>query len=87
MSKTSVFETDIVLGEKYRDTATGFVGTAIAVYFYEHACERISLKGMNSQGEVLEYIFDAPELENAETKIRPVVAKAGGPHDRKPVAR
>lgn len=87
MSKPSVFETDIVLGERYRDIATGFVGTATAVYFFEHACERVQIKGMNTQGEVLDYVFDAPDLEHAETQRRPVVAKTGGPHDRRPVAR
>jgi len=87
VSKLSVFKTDIVLGDRYRDTATGFVGTATSVYFYEHACERVCLKGMNGQGEVVEYVFDSPEVEHAETKVVPVVAKTGGPHDRKPVAR
>jgi hypothetical protein len=87
VSKSSVFETDISLGERYRDTATGFVGTATAVYFYLHACERVCLKGMNGQGEVVEYVFDAPEIEHAETNTRPVVTKTGGPHDRKPVSR
>jgi hypothetical protein len=86
-TKNSLFETDIVLGERYRDTATGFVGTAVSIHFYEHACERVSLKGMNGQGEVLDYAFDAPELEHAETKIAPVVSKTGGPHDRKLVTR
>lgn len=87
MSKSSVFKTDVVLGDRYRDTATGFEGTATSVYFFEHACERVQLKGINTQGEVVEYVFDAPELEHAETRLQPVVTKSGGPHGRKPVAR
>ncbi|MCV7255272.1 hypothetical protein H7J86_24215 [Mycobacterium hackensackense] len=87
MPKGTTFRTDIVLGEKYRDTATGFEGTATAVYFYEHACERVNLKGLNTQGEVLDYVFDAPELVHAVTAARPTVTKAGGPRGRTPVAR
>jgi hypothetical protein len=74
--KKSSFDTDIVLGQKYRNKHTGFIGTAIAVYFYEHACERVCLTGMNGHGEVVEYVFDALEVETVAT------AKTGGPHDR-----
>ena len=85
--KKSTFETDIVLGEKYRDKATGFEGTAKAVYFYEHACERVALTGMNTQGEVVEYVFDSPELESVATQETPRVKTPGGPHDLAPVRR
>ena len=82
----SHFRTQIELGEKYIDKATGFKGTATAVHFYEHACERVTLKGINSNGEIVEYVFDAPELK--DDSDQPVLTrKAGGPHDRTPVAR
>lgn len=87
--KKSSFETDIVLGQKYRNKHTGFVGTAIAVYFYEHACERVCLTGMNNQGEVVEYVFDALEVETIATAVpeTPRSERTGGPHDRSPVRR
>lgn len=83
----NVFRTDIRHGRRYRDVATGFVGTAIAIHFYEHGCERVSLKGINTNGEVVEYAFDAPELEDEKTGTRALVEVPGGPHDRIPPPR
>lgn len=85
----TTFKTQIKLGEKYRDTQTGFVGVASAVFFFEHGCERVNLKGINFQGEVVEYVFDAPELEHVETakKIKLVTPKPGGPRDRAPMGQ
>jgi len=85
----TTFNTEIELGQKYRDTATGFEGTASAVYFFQHGCERVNLKGLNGQGELVEYVFDAPELEHRESgrKVELLEKKTGGPHDRTPVAR
>ena len=81
-SMKSTFSTDVVLGQKYRDKHTGFEGHAISVHFYEHACERVALKGLNGQGEIVEYFFDALELEDVETRETPKAEKTGGPHDR-----
>jgi hypothetical protein len=85
----STFKTQIVLGERYRDKATGFEGTCGAVFFYEHGCERVQLKGMNHTGEVVEYVFDAPELESVRTdrRVQVLAAKTGGPHGRTPPSR
>jgi len=80
----NVFTTDIKLGERYRDTATGFEGTATSIHFYQHGCERVTIKGINKNGEIVDYAFDAPELEHAKTGVVPVVERRGGPHDRKP---
>lgn len=85
----TTFRTQIKLGERYRDTATGFEGTASALYFYQHGCERVNLKGLNGHGELVEFVFDAPELERATTgrKIGLIEKKTGGPHDRAPLGR
>ncbi|SLC05104.1 Uncharacterised protein [Mycobacteroides abscessus subsp. massiliense] len=85
----TTFSTEIELGQKYRDIATGFEGTASAVYFFQHGCERVNLKGLNGQGELVEYVFDAPELEHQASglKVELLEKKTGGPHDRTPVAR
>jgi hypothetical protein len=63
----SRYESEIKLGERYRDTATGFEGVAIALTFWQHGCGRATLKGINRNGEVIDYAFDAAELEVAKT--------------------
>ena len=85
----TTFETDVQLGELYRDTATGFVGTAAAVYFFLHGCERVSLKKLHGLGELVESVFDAPELEHAGSgePVKMAELKTGGPHGRSAVPR
>ncbi|TDH48708.1 hypothetical protein E2F47_22695 [Mycobacterium eburneum] len=85
----TTFKTQIKLGDKYRDTATGFEGTASAVYFFLHGCERVNLKGLNGHGELVEFVFDAPELEHvgSKRKVKLLEPKTGGPHDRAPLGR
>lgn len=75
---TETYRSDIVLGEKYRDPETGIEGKAVAIYFFEHACERVSIRYAHD-GDLKEATFDAPELENVETKIRPAQQATGGP--------
>lgn len=81
------YKSDIKLGRKYRDKNTGFTGTATAVVFYQHGCERVTLKGMNNHGEIVEYGFDSPEVEDVETGKTPQVEKTGGPHGIAPMSR
>lgn len=85
----TTFNTEVELGQKYRDTATGFEGTASAIYFFQHGCERVALKALNGNGELVESVFDAPELEQLTSgrKVNLLEKKSGGPHDRTPVAR
>lgn len=83
-SKGSTFKSDIVLGERYKDTQTGFIGHATAVYFFQHGCERVQLKAL-ADGEIKEFVFDAPELEHVDTGVRATSPRTGGPHDRTPV--
>lgn len=79
----TTFKSEIVLGEKYRDTSSGFEGNAESVHFYRHGCERVSLRGLNAQGDVVSFSFDAPELEQVKTgrKVKLLERKTGGPHD------
>jgi hypothetical protein len=78
------YRSEIDLGERYRDTATGFEGTAVAVTFWQHGCERVTLKGINKNGEVVDYAFDAPEVESVKSgeAVKLIERKTGGPHDR-----
>lgn len=80
MSKKNTFKSDIVLGEKYRDTQTGYEGTAVAVYFFQYGCERITVESYDSERKTIkEMTFDAPRLEHIETGKRMTTEKTGGP--------
>lgn len=82
------FTSEITLGEKYRDSKNGFTGHAVALYFYEHACERVSLRRLNKDGDdFIEHVFDAAELESVEDPQPIKTVKTGGPRGMKPVPR
>lgn len=87
--KATQYESEIVLGEEYVDKQTGFSGHAVAVVFYQHGCERVTLKGLNGNGEIVEYGFDAPEIRHKASgqPVKAVSRKTGGPHDRNPMRR
>jgi hypothetical protein len=81
------YESDVQMGERYCDTQTGFEGTCTAVTFFQHGCERLTLKGINKLGNIVDYAFDAPEVTLMKDSTVPVVRKVGGPHDRTPMRR
>lgn len=74
-----MYISDLVLGEKYRDNTTGVEGVLICVHFYEHACERGTLRYLDRDHNVQEVTFDAPELVSVRTGERAMVSKPGGP--------
>lgn len=76
------YQTDIKLGEKYRETEHGLVGTVTSVHFYQHGCERATLELISKDGELKEYTFDAPRLEHCETKKIARTNRTGGPRAR-----
>jgi hypothetical protein len=74
------YKSDIELGQVYTDDQTGFVGTATAIYFFQHACERVSLEAkMNSEGKIIENTFDAPRLRKQGTTVQARSTRPGGP--------
>lgn len=73
------YRSDLQLGKRYRDKTTGLEGHLIGIHFYEHACERATLRYVDSMERVQEVSFDAPELVDVETGAQPVVARTGGP--------
>lgn len=75
----NAFQSDLVMGEKYKDNTTGIEGTLVAVHFYQHACERATLRYVNKHNEVTEVSFDAPELVNLATKKLATATRPGGP--------
>lgn len=40
------YESDIRMGELYRDAQTGFEGIVTSVTFYQHACERVAVEDL-----------------------------------------
>lgn len=74
------FESDIVLGERYVDQQTGVEGVATAIYFFQHACERVQLEYINKADQkFVELVFDAPRLTHVETRQTATSSRPGGP--------
>jgi hypothetical protein len=76
-AKTS-YDTDIRLGERYIDKQTGIQGTATAVTFFQHGCERVSIETVVN-GEIKDYGFDSPRLTHVETQKQATTTRTGGP--------
>lgn len=71
----------VVLGEKYRDTITGFVGTATSRHEYLYGCVRVSLEGEVKEpgAQPQDPVFDEQRLVEADTEQRPrLTATSGG---------
>ena len=75
---TEKYRSDILLGEEYREKSTGLVGKAVCIAFFEHACERVTLRYLHD-GDIKEASFDAPEVEHVKTQKTPIQQKTGGP--------
>lgn len=76
------YTSDVVMGEKYRDTITGFDGVATSVTFFLNACERVGLEGYDAaRKKVVVEIFDAPRLVHVETEQVVESPRPGGPGD------
>lgn len=80
------YETDIRLGEKYRDEQTGIEGHATCVAFYQHGCERVTLEVV-AKGKITSYGFDAPRLKSLVTGEQATTPRTGGPGDPLPDRR
>lgn len=76
--KGAAYESDVVLGEKYKDEQTGITGTATVVTFHQHGCERVALEFV-AAGEVKEQDFDAPRLTSLESGKTARSERTGGP--------
>lgn len=89
----------IELGDKVKDTISGFTGIAVAITKWIHGCDRISVQpqGVKPDGQLYEMNnFDVLQLEivkkgvvkSSNTAPEPIRAKAtGGPRDDKSLAR
>ena len=85
-TKKKAYESDIVLGQKYREKRTGLEGTATSIHFYENACERIVVMYLHD-GDIKEASFDAVDLVSVESGKAATVDKPGGPERTMPPRR
>lgn len=71
----------IKLGEKYRDTISGFEGVATARTEYLYGCVRIVLEGggLKEDGTPKDCYFDEQRLERLDTSRPARTATSGGP--------
>jgi hypothetical protein len=76
---SQTYKSDLELGELYRDDKTKLEGHLVAISFFEHACERGTIRYTNGQGDVKESTFDAPELTLVKTGAKATTKKTGGP--------
>lgn len=76
------------LGKKYRDKITGIEGVATSVSEFLYGCRRIGLTTTNADGDVKDWVFDEPGLEEVKDSKRVTPKQdTGGPHDRSPISR
>jgi len=69
-------ETDIVLGQKYKDTIHGFEGIAMALCHYLTGCSQVQLELLKDETEIHSMWFDITRIEGVEIDEVP-----GGPQD------
>lgn len=72
------YESDIILGESYRDKNTGLEGIATALYFFQHSCERVQLDYVH-EGDLKQVAFDALQLIHLGSGKPATSDKTGGP--------
>ena len=83
----------INLGDKVRDTVTGFTGIAVARTTWLHGCDRITIErdALDNKGMVQDScVFDDPRVELIEHKPVPMARpqlKTGGPQNDKVALR
>lgn len=71
----------INLGDKVKDTVTGFKGIAIGRTIWLHGCSRIMVQpeGVNKEGKIYEtQSFDEPQLVVLSKKVKEGDHKTGG---------
>ena len=73
----------VQLGDKVKDTVSGFIGIAVSKHTYLQGCDRISVQPLiDKEGKLPEVqAFDEPQLEVLKPKkvIRKKGNKPGGP--------
>lgn len=86
---------NVELGDKVKDTVTGFTGIVVAITKWLHGCDRIVVQPkMGKDGKLADNsAFDAPQIvvvAKRVVKATPLMARAtapGGPRDDKAASR
>lgn len=73
-NKANTIELPVTMGEKYRDTVSGWEGTATAVIVYMNGCIRVETSGQDKDGKPIGYMFDQEQLVHVDAP--PVERKA-----------
>lgn len=86
----------IKLGDKVKDSVTGFTGIAIARTTWLHGCDRLVVQpeGQTKDGKLFEnYTFDEKQLVLVKSAVvkteakTPSLKRTGGPRDDKAALR
>lgn len=78
----------VKLGERYRDTVSGWEGIATARYEYMNGCVRIEISHKDKDGKPEAFAFDIQQIELVKgDKITPTPRATGGPRTSAPVAQ
>lgn len=74
-------KSNVKLGDKARDTVSGFEGVAVSDHNYLNGCRRVSLQPAVDKDGKLPGIetFDDPQLELVEDKVAKRDTTTGGP--------
>lgn len=69
------------LGEKCKDTISGYEGTVVARFEYLNGCVRYELQGRNEKptDEPKSFIFDEDQLEKLKAPKKARGSRTGGP--------
>lgn len=71
---------NVVMGERYTDTVTGFRGVAIMVNLHLTGCDQVTLEKLDKEKEKPIYLtVDASRLEELQQKERELVAAGAAP--------
>lgn len=71
------YSSDIVLGNKYRDTQTGLEGIAVTIEFHQHMCQRVVLEVFKND-DLKGWVLDAVRLEPVDAEPAPYVEPTTG---------
>lgn len=72
----------INLGDKAKDTISGFTGIVTGEFKYLNGCVRLQIEPdkLDKEGKVMEgRIFDIEQLALVKAKARPTLSPSGGP--------
>ena len=79
----------ISLGDKVRDTVSGWEGIATGKYEFMNGCVRWEISGVDKDGKPEGFVFDEQQVELLEENPLqvPQPQPTGGPRSNRPVAR